>query len=67
MLRLSGQVRVIYEHGEPHCIRDDSGVICSFNAVTKFPGQEERYLRELNDRQQIAGFICKALHEAGRK
>jgi hypothetical protein len=67
MLRITGTVRVLYEHGEPHGIRDDSGLICFFSPVTKFSGQEERYRRELQDRQEIADFLCKALHEADWK
>lgn len=67
MLRLTGTVRVIYEHGEPHGIRDDSGFICMFNSVPKFAGQDERYRRELEERQEIADFLCQALQEADRK
>jgi hypothetical protein len=66
MIRLRGSVRVIYEHGEPHCVRDDSGVICLFNPVTKFPGQDERYRREMRERAAIADFVCRALAEADR-
>jgi len=66
MIRLRGSVRVIYEHGEPHCVRDDSGVICLFNPVTKFTGQDERYRREMRERADIAEFVCKALKEADR-
>ena len=58
---------MLYEHGEPHGIRDDAGLICLFNPVTKFPGQEERYRKELQDRTEIADFLWKALHEADRK
>jgi len=66
-IKLSGSVRVIYEHGEPHGIRDDSGYICFFNSVTKFPGQDDRYRREIVERQEIADFMCDALNSADRK
>ena len=59
MLRLSGTVRVVYQHGDPHCLRDDSGVICFFPRVTKFPGQDDRYRRELQERADIADFLCE--------
>jgi protoheme ferro-lyase len=67
MLKLSGIVRVIYEHGEPHGIRDDSGFICFFNSVPKYSGQEDRYRQECEDRIEIADFLCESLSKADRK
>jgi hypothetical protein len=56
-----GEVRVIYEHGEPHGVRDVSGYLCHFNRVPKFEGQEERYRRELALRARQAEAIATAL------
>lgn len=64
MPALHGEVRLVYEHGEPHGIRDDHGFVCFFNPVTKFSGQEERYQRELDERRQTAEFILQALRSA---
>jgi hypothetical protein len=61
---LHGNVRLIYQHGEPHGIRDDHGFICFFHRVTKFAGQEERYQRELQERRQTAQFILNSLRSA---
>ena len=61
---LHGNVRLVYEHGEPHGIRDDYGLICFFNRVTKFAGQEERYQQELAERRQTAQFILNSLRSA---
>ena len=60
-IQLEGNVRLIYQHGEPHGIRDNAGYLCMFNKVTKFSNQEERYQRELAQRRAIAEFILNAL------
>lgn len=57
-----GLARVVYEHGEPHGIRDDHGYITFFNRVTKFSGQEGRYRRELENRQAIADLLVRMLN-----
>lgn len=59
-----GPVRVIYEHGEPCGVRDDSGYLCFFNRVSKWPGQEERYRGELALRARQAEVIALALGSA---
>ncbi|HQZ67729.1 MAG TPA: hypothetical protein PLY87_21715 [Planctomycetaceae bacterium] len=61
---LHGDVRLVYEWGEPRGIRDDHGFICFFNPVAKFSGQEERYQRELDERRQTVEFILQALRSA---
>lgn len=59
-----GEVRVIYEHGEPKGVRDTTGYLCFFNRVNKYDGQEERYREELALRAQQAEVIAAALRGA---
>lgn len=59
-----GEIRLIYEHGEPKGVRDTSGFLCFFNHVTKYEGQEERYRRELALRARQAEVIADALRRA---
>lgn len=59
-----GEVRVIYEHGEPTGVRDAGGYLCFFNRVTKWPGQEDRYRKELALRARHAEVIANALRSA---
>jgi hypothetical protein len=59
-----GEVRVIYEHGEPSGVRDDGGYLCHFNRVPKWSGQEDRYRRELALRARQAEVIANALRGA---
>lgn len=56
-----GEVRVIYQHGEPTGVRDTSGYLCHFNRVPKWPGQEDRYRNELALRARQAEAIATAL------
>lgn len=56
-----GEVRLIYEHGEPHGVRDSTGYLCFFQRVSKLPAQEERYRRELALRARQAEDIAAAL------
>ena len=46
--------QLIYEHGQPYGIRDVNGFHFMFTNVPRFPGQEERYRRELADKVQLA-------------
>lgn len=54
-------VQIIYEHGQPHGIRDKSGFLCFFPRVHKYDGQEERYRQELAARFALADFLLSAL------
>lgn len=56
-----GEVRLVYQHGEPHGIRDTSGYLCFFHRVSKWPGQEARYRSELALRARQADAIAAAL------
>lgn len=56
-----GEVRVIYEHGEPTGVRDTGGYLCFFNRVSKWEGQEDRYRNELALRARQAEAIANAL------
>jgi len=55
------ELRIIYEHGKPHGIRDRSGYLFFFRNITKYEGQDERYRRELAQQQALADFLLAAL------
>lgn len=59
-----GEVRIIYEHGEPKGVRDTTGYLCFFNRVNKYDGQEDRYRKELALRARHAEVIANALRSA---
>lgn len=59
-----GEVRVIYEHGEPHGVRDTTGYLCFFNRVAKWPEQPDRYREEMALRVRQADVIADALRRA---
>lgn len=63
---IDGDVELIYEHGEPHGIRDRSGFLCFFNKVPHFRGQSARYERELAARRDMAKFIADSLQVAAK-
>ena len=59
-----GEVRVIYEHGEPTGVRDDTGFLCHFHRVNHWSGQEDRYREELARRARQAEVVAAALRGA---
>ena len=59
-----GNLRLIFEHGEPHGIRDTRGFMLHFHRVPKFSGQEERYRNELAQRARLADFLLEALRRS---
>lgn len=59
---IHGPARIIFEHGEPHGIRDDNGFLCFLHPVTKYPCQEDRYKKELAERRAAAELIVAALN-----
>lgn len=61
IFRPDGEVRIIYENGQPHGIRDDGGYLLFFPKVQKYSGQEERYITELQEVFALAEKIKKAL------
>jgi hypothetical protein len=62
-----GKVEIIHEHGQPRGIRDKGGYLLFFNKVHKYPGQEERYVKEIKEKFILAETIKNALTEANNE
>lgn len=61
------QLKLVYEHGQPHGIRDRGGYLMFFPSVTKYEGQEERYRNELAQRSRLADFLLRSLQQSGHE
>ena len=56
-----GKLQIIYQNGQPYGIRDGGGYLMFFPKVTKYTGQEERYVKEIQESFLLAETIFKAL------
>jgi len=56
-------LQIIHKNGQPYGIRDKGGYLLFFPKVTKYSGQEERYVREIKEAFDLAEKIIKALKE----
>lgn len=61
VFKVDGELKLINKHGQPDCIRDDRGILVSFPKVTKWQGQEERYIQEINESFYLANIIINAI------
>ena len=61
--RPDGEVQIIHKNGQPYGIRDKGGYLMFFPKVQKYSGQEERYVREIQESFAIAEKIKKALSQ----
>jgi len=57
------ELQVIYKNGQPYGIRDKGGYLLFFPKVTKYDGQEKRYVSEIKEAFDLAEKIIKALKE----
>jgi len=55
------ELQIVYESGRPTGIRDRGGYLFFFLKVQKWPGQEERYLDETKQQDELAEFLLNAL------
>ena len=58
---MHNKLQIIYKHGKPYGIRDESGYLFFFTEVSKFPGQEERYRQEVFEQYALADYLLSAL------
>ncbi len=56
-----GELKITYEHGLPHGIRDKGGYLFFFTKPPKFSGQEERYREDCERMFKLADFLLEAL------
>ena len=55
------ELKIIYEHGQPHGIRDKGGFLFFFPTVSKYTGQEERYRAEVEELYALADYLLLSL------
>lgn len=56
-------LQTIHKNGQPYGIRDEGGYLLFFPKVSKYDGQEERYVAEIKEAFDLAEKIIKALKE----
>jgi hypothetical protein len=56
-----GKLEVIHKNGQPYGIRDSGGYLLFFPKVSKYPGQEQRYIEEIEECYSLAEKIMNAL------
>lgn len=61
LFKVDGELKLIHRYGQPEYIRDARGVLVSFPKISKYEGQEERYLQEINESFSLANIIMNAL------
>ncbi len=57
----NGKLQVIHKYGQPYGIRDNGGFLLFFPKVTKWQGQEQRYIEEIQECFALAEKIIKTL------
>lgn len=55
------KLQIIYKNNKPYGIRDSDGYLFFFAGVSKFPGQEERYRKEVEDQYKLADYLLSVL------
>ena len=53
--------RIIYKYNQPYGIRDWTGFLFFFVKVNKYPDQEERYRKEIEDQFKLADCLLRVL------
>jgi predicted RNA-binding protein with TRAM domain len=59
--KIDGKIEIIHKNGQPYGIRDAGGYLLFFPEVTKYTGQEQRYVEEIQESFALAEKIKKAL------
>ena len=54
-------LEIIHKQNKPYGIRDSGGFLFFFTHITKYPGQEDRYVDEVFAQHGLADFLLKAL------
>lgn len=52
---------IVYELNKPHGIRDEHGYLFFFTKIQKWPGQDDRYRREVEKQFKLADFLLSSL------
>lgn len=56
-------LEIIHKNGQPYGIRNKGGYLLFFPKITKYNGQEERYVKEIKEVFELADRIIKTLNE----
>lgn len=56
-------LQTINKNGQPYGIRNKGGYLLFFPKVSKYDGQEERYVSEIKEAFELAEKIIKALKQ----
>ena len=59
--KTDGKLETIHKNGQPYGIRDAGGYLLFFPKVTKYTGQEQRYVEEIQECYSLAEKIMNAL------
>jgi uncharacterized protein YeaO (DUF488 family) len=62
---MHNKLQITYENNKPYGIRDEHGYLFFFTKVSKYPNQEERYRKELEEQFALADYLLAALKERG--
>ena len=57
-------LQIIFKNGQPEGIRDKGGFLFFFPTVSKYPGQDERYINEIDRACRLASFLLKQLADS---
>ena len=57
------ELQVILKNGQPYGIRYKGGYLLFFTTVTKYSGQEERYVKEIQEAFTLSKKIIEALKQ----
>ena len=58
-----GELQIIHKNGQPYGIRDKGGYLLFFPKVSKYTGQEQRYIDEIQECYLLADKIVNALKQ----
>ena len=59
--KIKKNVKIIYKNNKPYGIRDETGFLFFFVDITKWPNQEERYRREIEEQYELADYLQNVL------
>jgi len=60
--KVDGKLQIIHKHGQPYGIRDAGGYLLFFPRISKYSGQEQRYIDEIQQCFSLAEKILNALN-----
>lgn len=62
-----GKLQIIHKNGQPYGIRDDGGYLLFFPEISKYSGQEQRYIDEIQEVFALAEKIINLLNQVNNE